>query len=136
MFQSFSKINHLLRIQWDVFGFLDVSVIFKKIFISLISLATWNFGNFQFWQLAILTTCNFGNLHFGNFQLNSLKKLLFNKNNEITFNFANLQFWHFSILATCNLDNLQIWKLAILAINFAIFNLIHQKYQLLISLIN
>ena len=81
----------------------------------MISLATWNFGNFQFWQLAILTTCNFGNLQFGNFQLNSLKKLFFNKNNEITFNFANLQFLQFSILASCNLDNLQIWQLAILA---------------------
>ena len=128
MFQSFSNINHLLRIQWDVFGFLDVSVIFKKIFISLISLATWNFDNFQFWQLAILTTCNFGNLQFGNFQLNSLKKLFFNKNNEITFNFANLQFFLFLILATCNLDNLQIWQLAFLAIYFANFNLIHQIY--------
>ena len=51
---------------------------------SLSTLATCNFGNFQFWQLAILATCNFGNLQF--WQLAILT----------TFTFDNFQFWLFS----------------------------------------
>ena len=30
------------------------------IYASLINLATFNFGNFQFWQLSVLTIFNFG----------------------------------------------------------------------------
>jgi hypothetical protein len=37
----------------------------------LASLATFNFGNFQFWQLSILVPFNFGNLQF--WQLSILK---------------------------------------------------------------
>ena len=81
MFQSFSKMNYLLRIQWDVLGFLDISVIFKKYLLvwsvwQLAILAIFNFGNLQFWQLAILATYNL-----------------------TTFNPNNFQFWQFSILA-------------------------------------
>ena len=56
---------------------------------SLSTLATCNFGNFQFWQLAILATCNFGNLQFWQLTIWQLSILT-------TFSFDNFQFWLFS----------------------------------------
>ena len=52
-------------------------------------MATCNFGNFQFWQLAILATCNFGNLQFWQLTIWQLSILT-------TFSFDNFQFWLFS----------------------------------------
>ena len=44
---------------------------------SLSNLATYFFGNFQFWQLAILTTFNPNNFHFDNFQFWLLSSKIF-----------------------------------------------------------
>ena len=68
---------------------------------SLSTLATCNFGNFQFWQLAILATCNFGNLQFW-----------------------QLTIWQLSILTTSSFDNFQFWLFS-----SKIFELIQQQQQ-------
>ena len=47
---------------------------------------TFNFGNFQNWELSILATFN-----FGNFQFNSSKLLIYVQI-LATFNFGNFQF--------------------------------------------
>ena len=69
--------------------------------ISLSTLATCNFGNFQFWQLANLATCNFGNLQFW-----------------------QLIIWQFSILTTFSFDNFQFWLFS-----SKIFELIQEQQE-------
>jgi hypothetical protein len=60
---------------------------------------TLNFGNLQFWQLAILEI--FNSIH--------QKYKLLTKSTEITFNFANFAILaQLAILATCNFANFQL----------------------------
>ena len=67
---------------------------------QLENLAAWQFGN-----LARNAELTFNFVNFQNWQLSTLA----------TFNFGNFQFWQLSILATFKFGNFQFWQLSILA---------------------